>query len=51
MNGRDPVKQFDTLQLLQAYERAIDENIISSITDTRRCTTAAVPNCCRLRLR
>jgi PAS domain S-box-containing protein len=26
--------QFDTLQLLQAYERAIDQNIISSITDT-----------------
>jgi len=25
---------FNTLQLLQAYERAIDENIISSITDT-----------------
>lgn len=25
--------QFDTLQLLQAYERAIDSNIISSITD------------------
>jgi len=35
MNGdRDLEKQFDTLQLLQAYERAIDENIISSITDT-----------------
>ena len=32
---RDPAKQFDTLQLLQAYERAIDANIISSITDTR----------------
>ena len=26
--------QFNTLQLLQAYERAIDQNIISSITDT-----------------
>ncbi|MBC7382547.1 MAG: PAS domain S-box protein [Bacteroidia bacterium] len=25
---------FNTLQLLQAYEQAIDENIISSITDT-----------------
>jgi PAS domain S-box-containing protein len=34
-DDRDPAKQFDTLQLLQAYERAIDENIISSITDTR----------------
>jgi PAS domain S-box-containing protein len=34
-DDRDPEKQFDTLQLLQAYERAIDENIISSITDTR----------------
>ncbi len=33
-DDRDPEKQFDTLQLLQAYERAIDENIISSITDT-----------------
>lgn len=27
--------QFKTLQLLQAYEHAIDENIISSITDTQ----------------
>jgi PAS domain S-box-containing protein len=34
-DDRDPARQFDTLQLLQAYERAIDENIISSITDTR----------------
>ncbi|CAN5922222.1 hypothetical protein BH11GEM2_BH11GEM2_21750 [soil metagenome] len=29
------VGQFKTLQLLQAYEHAIDENIISSITDTK----------------
>jgi len=28
------LNQFNTLQLLQAYEQAIDENIISSITDT-----------------
>ena len=27
--------QFTTMQLLQAYEHAIDENIISSITDTK----------------
>jgi len=27
--------QFETLELLQAYQHAIDENIISSITDTR----------------
>lgn len=26
---------FNTIQLLQAYEQAIDENIISSITDTK----------------
>lgn len=29
----NPLRQFDVPQLLQAYERAIDENIISSITD------------------
>jgi PAS domain S-box-containing protein len=29
------VEQVETLQLKQAYERAMDENIISSITDTK----------------
>lgn len=31
--GNSPLKQFNALQLVQTYERAIDENIISSITD------------------
>jgi PAS domain S-box-containing protein len=45
-DDRDPVKQFDTFQLLQAYERAIDENIISSITDTRGVILSVNPKFC-----
>ncbi|MES2766910.1 MAG: PAS domain-containing protein [Bacteroidota bacterium] len=33
-NGKSTTNLFNTLQLLKAYEQAIDENIISSITDT-----------------
>ena len=35
MNQGTTSPQFNSLQLLQAYERAIDENIITSITDTK----------------
>jgi PAS domain S-box-containing protein len=45
-DDRDLAKQFDTLQLLQAYERAIDENIISSITDTKGIILSVNPKFC-----
>ena len=34
-NQNNPSNLFNTLHLLQAYEQGIDENIISSITDTK----------------
>lgn len=34
-NQATVTNELNSLQLLQAYERAVDENILSSITDTR----------------
>lgn len=39
---------FNTFQLLQAYEQAIDENIISSITDTRGVIVHANKKFCEI---